>query len=100
MKGVPGGFSVGICSETWKKRWPVRLFVVCGRISVRSMGPPFHVELPLILILIPCFSAEAVIEFSELGDRRERRIRRVLAGFLNWLPSVSHEEAVSPWRLP
>lgn len=40
-------------------RCPDRELVVCGRSSVRNIGPPFHVDEPLILTLTPCFSAVA-----------------------------------------
>lgn len=56
----PGELTVGICSETWKKRCPESAFVVCGNSSVRSMGPPFQVDWALIFTLTPCFSLVAV----------------------------------------
>lgn len=45
----------------------------CGMSSVRSMGPPFQVELPVILTLAPCFAVVAVItkrNYSTEGEGR------------------------------
>ena len=44
-------------SETWKKRLPVSVSVVCGRISVLSIGPPFQVDCASILTFTPCASS-------------------------------------------
>ena len=55
----PGGFTEGMSKETWKKRLPVSVCVVCGRSSVLSIGPPFQVDSAVILTLTPCFSSEA-----------------------------------------
>lgn len=65
---------------------------------MRSMGPPFHVEVLLILTLTPWFSAVAAQRIVRRGT--EGTGDGVLAGFLYSLSSVSQEDATSPWRLP
>ena len=59
-------------SETWKKRLPVSVSVVCGRISVLSIGPPFQVDCASILTLTPC--ASSVTARSARGRKREAKL--------------------------
>ena len=60
-------------------RWPESELVVCGNNSVRSIGPPFHVELPLIFTLTPCFSAVA-------GKNHQIHAIRSAPGDMTYLP--------------
>lgn len=71
--------------------------MVCGRISVRSIGPPFHVDVLLILILTPCFSAAARSgRAMKSRSQCKATVSYVLAGFMKLLPSVNQEDATSP----
>lgn len=61
--------SVRSTSDTYK--CPESEFVVCGINSVRSIGPPFQVEEPLILTLTPCVSLEARVMSDTHGHHKK-----------------------------
>lgn len=60
------------------------------------MGPPFQVDVLLILTFTPCFSAVAA-SCQSYSDLRCEGLG-LLAGFLKLLPRVTQEEAFSPWQ--